>query len=468
MTVSVNKLLQISSSRFLCLLFLFILINCSNKSEKNTSENNSVFSKKILSTKSTQNDSLEITVHNIPSSVTVSFMYNDVDFNNQYISFENKSKEVQTLSRKILKPTKFSYSLLYRSFTAIDNKVETYYHDYYIDKNAQKLEFLFDEKNGDVQLQNRDSNVIIYDDITRKFQQITKRSNHTSVSQKIQKIQELHQEFQKKFNTQSELLVNDLVFYKQLSLLSPADNRIKEYLEGITDPVWGTDLSIILHQFLQTKKENIYSLHLNKTENKIYNKLMEVGVSNHLQQYNDKKYTNYNKNLIWFKKNTEYYKNNKKTLDKLLGIEKEIKSIRDDILSFDLHKEGRVVKLESIADRKSPYYLLDFWATWCVPCLQNIEAIHNMDLPEDLEIIYISMDRTKDREKWSKKSQDFNLSNSYLFAETENNKTIITKIGLNQLPRYILIDKDFNILNSNLATPQETDFLKELEMYINK
>ena len=112
--------------------------------------------------------------------------------------------------------------------------------------------------------------------------------------------------------------------------------------------------------------------------------------------------------------------------------------------------------------------LVSFWATWCVPCLQNIEAIHNMDLPANLEIIYISMDRTKDREKWSKKSHDFNLSNSYLFAETQNNKAIITKIGLNQLPRYILVDKDFNILNPNLATPQETDFLKELEMYINK
>lgn len=89
-----------------------------------------------------------------------------------------------------------------------------------------------------------------------------------------------------------------------------------------------------------------------------------------------------------------------------------------------------------------------------------------MDLPEELEIFYISMDRTKDKEKWSKKAQNMHLSNSYLFAETQNNKNIINKIKLNELPRYILLDKDFNVVHPNLATPQEVDFLKELKTYM--
>ena len=54
----------------------------------------------------------------------------------------------------------------------------------------------------------------------------------------------------------------------------------------------------------------------------------------------------------------------------------------------------------------------------------------------------------------------------YLIIENENNKNIIKEIQLNQLPRYILVDKNFNILDANMITPQEGDFLKNLKSYI--
>ncbi len=39
---------------------------------------------------------------------------------------------------------------------------------------------------------------------------------------------------------------------------------------------------------------------------------------------------------------------------------------------------------------------------------------------------------------------------------------------LNQLPRYILVDKNFNVLDANMITPQEGDFLKNLKSYIKE
>ena len=461
------KLLNTNLSRFSYLLFLFIIFNCSNKSESkviNATENKNTFVNKNTLSKSISNDSLEIIIKNIPANTTASLMYNDFDLNSKNIYFENKSNVSKTISQKILKSTNFDYTILYRTFTMINNKFVPYYHDYLINQSIKQIEFLFNEKNGDIELQNE--NIIMYDHITNAYQEITKKTNKISSSQKIQKIENLHATNEKNFTNRQQLLLNDLVFYKQLSLLSPNDKRIENYLVDIKAPIWSTDLLGILYQYLQTKKDNIYLLNLNKSKNEIYNKLIEVGISNHLQQYKDKKYATYNKNLEWFK-NTDYYKNNKIKLEKLLVTDEKPNSIKNELLSFDLHNDDKIVQLENILSKhNSKYYLLDFWATWCIPCLQNIEAIHKMDLPKDIEIVYISMDRTKDKEKWSKKAKDLHLPNSYLFAETPNNKNIIKKVNLNQLPRYVLIDKDFNIINPNLATPQEVDFLKELKIYM--
>jgi hypothetical protein len=91
-----------------------------------------------------------------------------------------------------------------------------------------------------------------------------------------------------------------------------------------------------------------------------------------------------------------------------------------------------------------------------------------MELPKNLETIYISMDKAKDREKWLTKSSELNLNNSFLITENQNNKNIIKEIQLNQLPRYILVDKNFNIIDINMITPQEGDFLKNLKSYIKE
>ena len=78
------------------------------------------------------------------------------------------------------------------------------------------------------------------------------------------------------------------------------------------------------------------------------------------------------------------------------------------------------------------------------------------------------MDKTTDREKWLLKSTELNLKNSYLFVESASNKEFIHEINLNLLPRYILIDNDYNVLDLNMISPSEGDFQTEIERLIKK
>lgn len=91
-----------------------------------------------------------------------------------------------------------------------------------------------------------------------------------------------------------------------------------------------------------------------------------------------------------------------------------------------------------------------------------------MSLPKNLKIINISLDKTREREKWLSKSTDLNLENSYLLVESQSNKKFIEQINLNQIPRYILTDKNFNIIDINMLSPSEGDFEKEIKRLINK
>jgi peroxiredoxin len=85
------------------------------------------------------------------------------------------------------------------------------------------------------------------------------------------------------------------------------------------------------------------------------------------------------------------------------------------------NEKGETKKL---ADYKGKYVLLDFWATWCKPCIQEIPYLakakaHFSD--EKLEIISICVDKNTDVQKaiWKKTIAQHNADWTQLYEEGE-------------------------------------------------
>ena len=137
---------------------------------------------------------------------------------------------------------------------------------------------------------------------------------------------------------------------------------------------------------------------------------------------------------------------------------------------------GKLVKLSGY--RGTNYVLLDFWASWCVPCvkgLPHMKELYNKYHNKGLELIGVSCDRSKadwlaavDKHQistWPQVSFVQSLEKAaqgYSFDED-----IQCKYPTDGIPRYILIDKAGKIIakwgNSSEESEKDQDrVLKEI------
>lgn len=128
-------------------------------------------------------------------------------------------------------------------------------------------------------------------------------------------------------------------------------------------------------------------------------------------------------------------------------------------VGYENYKGGKT----SLDDLKGKFVYIDVWATWCQPCLAEIpdlKALEEEYRNKNIYFVSISTDKKADHGKWKDMVKSKDLKGVQLYFGEE--LSFMEGYRISSIPRFILIDPQGNIVESNAPRPSEKEKIRKL------
>ena len=161
----------------------------------------------------------------------------------------------------------------------------------------------------------------------------------------------------------------------------------------------------------------------------------------------------------------EKHEINQKNIQDHEDLEKNSNYSKHDFYLENLNKE-----MSSLDNYLGKVLYIDIWASWCGPCRKQFSYSKELKKKikkkylKKIKFIYISIDN--DYEKWESAIEKLEIEGEHFISPANKLNNAGMYFNVQGIPRYIIIDKNGNILDPNAKRPSDEDIVDYLISFL--
>lgn len=108
---------------------------------------------------------------------------------------------------------------------------------------------------------------------------------------------------------------------------------------------------------------------------------------------------------------------------------------------------------EILANNKGKKILIDVWASWCTDCLKGLPKVKKLQ-EQNPDVVYLFLSLDRNLESWKEGVERLKLKGQHYFMQSGWKGRFGDFLGLNWIPRYVLINEagKIEVFNATKAT----------------
>lgn len=196
-----------------------------------------------------------------------------------------------------------------------------------------------------------------------------------------------------------------------------------------------------------------------KLKNELFYNIVKNEITYSSEEVRDQMYKTYSK----YNTDTEY----QSSIDKIY---KSFEKLRSGKKAAQWSYPDIDGNMHALSDYKGKIVYIDVWATWCGPCKAEIPALadlHNKYKEKDIVFVSVSVDDNSGA--WKKmitEHKDYDWVQ--LHAEKAWKSEIVLNNEIKGIPRFMMIDKEGNIIDINAPRPSSEDITTYIDELLAK
>ena len=111
---------------------------------------------------------------------------------------------------------------------------------------------------------------------------------------------------------------------------------------------------------------------------------------------------------------------------------------------------------------KKKLIVIDFWASWCGPCLMQMPYLNQLEKKYESKVAFISLSSDGNQKSWLLKVEDEHLFGYQYRMNYELKYPLINQLNIKVIPRYILLDNNGKLINVKLPMPSDAERINRI------